>query len=68
MRKRYDRWCAKGIWQKVAAATGEADLAEGQSDSATVKAHPVASTGRRLCVEQKKRPTPAGVWAEAAAG
>jgi transposase len=60
VRKRFDRWCAKGIWQKIAAATGEADLDEVQLDATTIKAHPVASTGRRRRGEKKRTPTPAG--------
>jgi transposase len=60
VRKRFDRWCAKGIWQKIAAATGEADLDEVRLDATPVKAHPVASTGRRRRGEKKRTPTPAG--------
>ena len=67
VRKRYDRWCARGIWQKVAAATGETDLDEVQLDATTIKAHPVASTGRRLTGEKKRTPTPGGVLAAVAA-
>ncbi len=72
--KRYDRWCASGVWQRVAKALSHADLAEGdapeelQLDSTSVKAHPIASTGRRLAGEKKKTPTPADAWADPAAG
>ena len=68
VRERYDRWCAKGIRQKAAAAAGDPDLEEVRLDATTVKAHPVASTGRRRAGEKKGTPTPAGAWAEAAAG
>ena len=47
VRKRFDRRCAAGVWQKVARATGDPDLEEVQLDATTIKAHPVASTGRR---------------------
>lgn len=57
VRKRFDRWCARGIWQKIAQATGDADLKEVQLDATTIKAHPVATTGRRRRDEKKKRPT-----------
>lgn len=72
--KRYDRWCASGVWERVAKVLGDPDLAdieaaeELQLDSTSVKAHPVASTGRRLPREKKTTPTPAGAWADPAAG
>lgn len=72
--KRYDRWCANGVWQRVAAALGDAERSEAadapeelQLDSTSVKAHPTASTGRRQRGEKKKPPTPAGAWADPAA-
>ena len=66
--KRYDRWCASGAWERVARTLGDPDLDEVQPDSTTVKAHPVAATGRRLRGEKKRTPTPAGVSAGAGAG
>ena len=49
--KRYDRWCAKGVWEQLFRALGESelmeDLEEVQIDSSSIKAHAVASTGRR---------------------
>lgn len=57
VRKRFDRWCAKGIWQKIAQAAGDADLKEVQLDSTTIKAHPAATTGRRRRDEKKRMPT-----------
>ena len=69
VRKRFDRWCAGGVWQTIARATGDPDLEEVQLDSTTVKAHPVASTGRRRGRDEKKRtPTRGGASAAAAAG
>ena len=59
--KRFDRWCQSGVWARLAGMLGEPDLAELQLDSTTVKAHPVASTGRRRAGEKKSRPTPGGV-------
>lgn len=59
--KRYDRWCAAGVWERVGRVLGDADLAskheEVQLDSTSVKAHPTASTGRRLPEEKKRPPT-----------
>ena len=66
--KRYDRWCEKGVWERVFRTLGEPDLLEVQLDSTTVKAHPVASTGRRRPAEKKRTPTRVGAWAAAAAG
>ncbi len=66
--KRYDRWCAAGVWERVGRALGDPDLEEVQLDSTTVKAHPVASTGRRLPREKKGTLTAAGASAGAGAG
>ena len=56
--KRFDRWCASAVWERIAAALNDPDLEEVQLDSCSVKAHPVASTGRREAAEKKRRPTP----------
>ena len=73
--KRYDRWCASGVWQRVAKALGDGALAEAideveelQLDTTSVKAHPTASTGRRLADEKNTTPTPADVWVDPEAG
>ena len=56
--KRYDRWCVRGVWERIFLAIGESELAdeleEVQIDSTSIKAHPIASTGRRLADEKKK--------------
>ena len=57
VRKRFDRWCASGVWEKVARSCGDLDLEEVQLDATTIKAHPVASTGRRRRDEKKRTPT-----------
>jgi hypothetical protein len=56
------------VWERVAAALGDPDLDEVQLDSTAVKAHPVASTGRRRPAEKKRTRTPAGASAAAGAG
>ncbi len=65
--KRFDRWCAKGVWERVAKALGDGELAEAveelQLDSTSIKAHPTASTGRRLPEEKKRTPTRGGASA-----
>lgn len=64
--KRYDRWCAAGVWERVAKALDDDGLLEHDADvtceelmldSTSVKAHPTASTGRRWRGEKKKTPT-----------
>jgi transposase len=75
--KRYDRWAASGVWQRVGQALGQnladadADAeveieVEVQLDSTSVKADPVAATGRRRALEEKRPPTSVGRWAAAA--
>jgi putative transposase len=66
--KRFDRWCHAAVWERLAAALNDPDLEEIQLDSCSVKAHPVASTGRRGAAEKKRRPTPAAASGGAAAG
>jgi putative transposase len=70
--KRFDRWCRRDVWRRVFQTLGEAgleeELAEVCLDSSSVKAHPVASTGRRCRGEKKKRPTPDAVSAARGAG
>lgn len=65
--KRFDRWCAGGVWERIGRVLGDAGLlAEAEAaqlDSTTVKAHPTAATGRRERGEKKKTPTPGGAWA-----
>ena len=58
--KRFDRWCAAGVWKRIAAALGDSDPEEVQLDSTSIKAHPVAATGRRLPAEKKRRRTSDG--------
>jgi putative transposase len=55
--RRFDRWCAAGVWERLAKLLGDPDLEELHLDSTSVKAHQVASTGRRRAGEKKRRPT-----------
>jgi putative transposase len=55
--KRFDRWCAAGVWERLATLLGDPDLDEVHLDSTSVKAHQVASTGRRQSGEKKRKPT-----------
>lgn len=48
------RWCARGGWERLFQAMGEPELAEVQIDSTSIKAHPIAFTGRRLADEKKE--------------
>jgi transposase len=62
--KRFDRWCAAGVWERMAQVLGEPELEEVQLDSTSIKAHAVASTGRRKPKEKKTKPTSGGAWGE----
>lgn len=61
--RRFDRWCAAGVWPALAAALGEPDLTELHLDSTTVKAQHSAAGSRRLPAEKKRRPTSGVAWA-----
>jgi transposase len=65
--RRFDRWCAAGVWERLAGLLGEPDLTELQLDSTTMKAHPVAATGRKRGGEKKTTLMPGGVSAAAGA-
>lgn len=68
--KRFDRWCAKEVWEQVFRALGEEELelelAEVHLDSSIIKAHQTASTGRREPNEKKVMPTNGAASAEVA--
>lgn len=55
--KRYDRWCRRGVWETLAEALGEPDLAELQLDSTSIKVHIAAVGGRRRATKKKRTPT-----------
>ncbi len=59
--RRFDRWATNAVWERVFKALGEESLIEEMKevhlDSTTVKAHQVASTGRRQELEKKMQPT-----------
>jgi putative transposase len=61
--RRFDRWCATGVWSKLSAVLGEPDLAELHLDSTTIKAQHAAAGSRLLPAEKKRMPTRAVVWA-----
>lgn len=58
--KRFDRWCANGVWEEIFRAIGEEDLeeelAEVHLDSSSIKAHQTAATGHREPGEKKATP------------
>jgi putative transposase len=55
--RRFDRWCANGVWTKIAAVLGEPDLEELHLDSTSLKVHQSVCGSRRRSGEKKKRPT-----------
>ncbi len=60
--RRFDRWAAKGVWVKLIEVLGAPELKELQLDSTVIKAHAVASSGRRKRGEKKRMQTSAGAW------
>ena len=61
--RRFDRWCAKGVWEALADVLGEPDLEELHLDSSSVKAHLSACGSRRRPGEKSRTPTPDAVSA-----
>jgi putative transposase len=61
--RRFDRWCAKGVWTEIATVLGEPDLEELHLDSTSVKAHQSACGSRRRSGEKKRMPTSDDAWA-----
>ena len=55
--RRFDRWCAAGVWPELAAVLGEPELTELHLDSTTIKAQHAAAGSRLLPAEKKKRRT-----------
>lgn len=55
--RRFDRWCRRGVWERVFRPIGEQDLQEElvevHLDSTSIKAHQTASTGRRRADEKR---------------
>ncbi len=65
--RRFDRWCAAGVWPALAAALGDPDLEELHLDSTTVRAQHAAAGSRLLPGEKKRRRTRGGASAAPAA-
>ena len=61
--RRFDRWCERNVWKRLAQELGESDLAELQLDSTSVKVHVAGVGGRRQAGEKKKMPTSGAVSA-----
>ena len=64
--RRFRRWSERGRREAFATALDEPDLTELQLDGTSIRTHQQASNSRRLPVEGKKTPTPAGGSAAAA--
>jgi transposase len=63
--RRFDRWCAGGIWPTLAEVLGEPDLEELHLDATIVRAQQSAAGARRMPPTEKKR-TPTCAAASAA--
>jgi putative transposase len=60
--RRYDRWCAAGVWARLAKVLGEPDLDELHLDSTTIKAQHSAAGSRLQPGEKKRMPMRDGAW------
>ncbi len=59
--RRFNRWCAQGVWTKLAEILGDPDLEEVHLDSTSIKAHQSASGSHRRASEKKRKRTNDGV-------
>jgi transposase len=55
--RRFDRWCASGVWATLADALGDADLEELHLDSTSIKAQHAAAGSRTRPGEKKTKRT-----------
>lgn len=62
--RRFDRWCANGVWEKLSEVLGEPDLDELMLDSTTIKAHVAACGSHRQPDEKRKTLTGDGAWGD----
>ena len=60
--RRFDRWCAAGVWAKLAAVLGAGELEELHLDSTRIKAQHSAAGSRRKTGEKKRLPTSDVAW------
>lgn len=65
--RRFDRWCKKGVWERLVRELSDLDLEEVQLDSTSIKVHLAAIGGRRQPAEKKRTPTADAAWADPAA-
>lgn len=61
--RRFDRWCANDVWEKIIKELCEYDFEEVQLDSTSIKVHLAAVGGRREVDEKKRMLIVAEVWA-----
>ena len=54
--RRFDRWCARGVWELLGGERGMPALTELQLDSSSVKVHVAGVGGRRQADEKEKMP------------
>jgi transposase len=64
--RRFDRWAARGVWDRVMAALRDEDLEWLILDSTTVRAHPCAAGSEKSGTAAAGRPS--RPWAGAGAG
>lgn len=66
--RRFRRWCASGMWERLVNELGDPNLEELQLDSTSIKVHVSGANGRRQPGEKKRTPTPVVASAGRAAG
>ena len=66
--RRFDRWAAKGIWDRVMAALRDEDLEWLVLDSTTVRAHPCAAGSKKSGTAPAARPSRPSAGAGAGSG
>lgn len=62
--RRFDRWCANGVWEKLSEVLGEPDLDELMLDSTTIKAHVAACGAHREPNEKRMTLTGRDAWGD----
>jgi len=60
--RRFDRWCAAEIWERLSEVLGDPDLEELSLDSTTIKAHLSACGSHRQGSEKKTKLMSGDVW------
>ena len=66
--RRFDRWCSKGVWTRVMAASQDEDLEWLILDSTVIRAHPAAAGSKKNGTAPADKPSRLSAAAEADSG